>query len=127
MNRIVAEHKIIRMLDGRAQDETCVFEGFEFEGSIRLFKNRQLAVIHDLGRSQLSFMHGDPGNGVIVRRRGEAEAALSLLTRESNRGVLLPLDELKPARLQSPPASDGCLGIAADRAKVTQPSAASAA
>ncbi|HJS28530.1 MAG TPA: hypothetical protein VJ768_02840, partial [Anaerolineales bacterium] len=46
--------------------------------------------------------------------RGETEAALGLLTREGNRGVLLPLDELRPERLETYTGSDGYLGIAAD-------------
>ena len=56
MNRVRAEHEIVRMLDSRTQNETGVFEGFEFEGSVRLFEYRQLALTYDLWSSQLSFM-----------------------------------------------------------------------
>ncbi|HJS28128.1 MAG TPA: AAA family ATPase, partial [Anaerolineales bacterium] len=57
---------------------------------------------------------GEFVDGVIVQGRGETEAALGLLTREGNRGVLLPLGELRPVRLETYAGSDGCLGIAAD-------------
>src|SRR6266581_9344519 len=68
MNGVIAEHEVVGMLDGRAQDESRVFERFEVESTVRLFENRQLALVHDLRRRQLSPMHGDPGDRVIVRR-----------------------------------------------------------
>ena len=54
------------MLDSRAQDEARVFERFEFERAVRLFEHRQLACLHE--RCELSSMHRDPSNGVLVRR-----------------------------------------------------------
>src|SRR5712691_11721944 len=68
MNGVIAEHEVVGMLDSRAQDEARVFERFEVKSPVRLFEHRQLALVHDLGRCQLSSMHGDPGNGVLVRR-----------------------------------------------------------
>src|SRR5712692_6484320 len=68
MNGVIAEHELVGMLDGRAQDEARVFERFEVESPVRLFEHRQLALVHDLRRCQLSSMHGDPGDRVIVRR-----------------------------------------------------------
>src|SRR5258708_22963118 len=68
MNGVIAEHEIVGMLDGRTQDKARVFERFEFEGAVRLLEHRQLALVHDLRRCQLSSMHRDPGNRVLVRR-----------------------------------------------------------
>src|SRR3989442_8183253 len=68
MNRVHAERELVRMLDSRAQDEAGVVERFEFERAVRLFEHRQLALVHDLRRRQLSPMHGDPGHRVLVRR-----------------------------------------------------------
>src|SRR5712691_129125 len=68
MNGVIAEYELVRMLDCRAQDESRVFERFKVESAVRLFENRQLALVHDLRRCQLSSMHGDPGNRVPVRR-----------------------------------------------------------
>src|SRR5947208_4290667 len=68
MYGVGAEHKIVGMLDRRAQDEAGVCKGFEFEGAVRLFEHRQLALIHDLRRSELSLVHGDPRDRVIARR-----------------------------------------------------------
>src|SRR5712691_1451577 len=68
MNGVVAEHEVVGMLDGRTQDEARVFERFKFEGLVRLLEHRQLALVHDLRRCQLSPMHRDPGNRVPVRR-----------------------------------------------------------
>src|SRR6266571_7350841 len=68
VNGVIAEHEVVRMLDGRTEDEARVFESFEFESAVRLFEHRQLALVHDLRRCQLSPMHGDPGDRVIVRR-----------------------------------------------------------
>src|SRR6266480_3166914 len=68
MNGVVAEHEIVGMLDGRTEDKARVFACFKFEGLVRLFEHRQLALVHDLRRCQLSPMHGDPGDRVIVRR-----------------------------------------------------------
>src|SRR5437016_12011129 len=68
MNGVIAEHELVRMLDGRAQDKARVFARFEVESAVRLFEHRQLALVHDLRRCQLSPMHGDPGDGVPVRR-----------------------------------------------------------
>src|SRR6266568_5649759 len=67
MNGVIAEHEVVGMLDGRTQDKAGVFERFKFEGPVRLFEHRQLALVHDLRRCQLSPMHGDPGDRVIVR------------------------------------------------------------
>src|SRR5882672_4796667 len=67
VNGVVAERELVRMLDGRAQDESRVFERFKVESAVRLFEHRQLALVHDLRRCQLSPMHGDPGDGVIAR------------------------------------------------------------
>src|SRR2546425_7425524 len=68
VNGVIAEHEVVGMLDGRTQDEARVFEGLEFESAVRLFEHRQLALVHDLRRCELSPMHGDPGDRVIVRR-----------------------------------------------------------
>src|SRR5712691_8639081 len=68
VNGVHAERELVRMLDGRAQDEARVVERFEFERAVRLFEHRQLALVHDLRRRQLSPMHGDPGHRVRVRR-----------------------------------------------------------
>src|SRR5882672_4577622 len=68
MNGVHAERELVRMLDRRTQDEARVVERFEFESAVRLFEHRQLALVHDLRRRQLSSMHGDPGNRVLVRR-----------------------------------------------------------
>src|SRR6266581_4656726 len=68
MNGVIAEHDVVGMLDGRAQDEARVFARFEVKSPVRLFEHRQLALVHDLRRCQLSSMHCDPGNPVIVRR-----------------------------------------------------------
>src|SRR5712692_7955880 len=68
VNGVHAERELVRMLDSRAQDEARVVERFEFERAVRLFEHRQLALVHDLRRRQLSSMHGDPGNRVRVRR-----------------------------------------------------------
>src|SRR5712691_1431702 len=65
MNGVIAEHELVRMLDGRAQDESRVFKRFKVESTVRLFEHRQLALVHDLRRCQLSSMHGDPGDRVI--------------------------------------------------------------
>src|SRR5437667_5640799 len=68
VNGVHAERELVRMLDSRAQDEARVVERFEFERAVRLFEHRQLALVHDLRRRQLSSMHGDPGNRVLFRR-----------------------------------------------------------
>src|SRR5882672_9314640 len=68
VNGVHAEHELVRMLHRGAQDEAGVVERFEFEGTVRLFEHRQLALVHDLRRRQLSPMHGDPGHRVRVRR-----------------------------------------------------------
>src|SRR5439155_1754499 len=68
MYGIGAEHQVVGMLDGRTEDEARVSKGFKFEGRIRLFEHRQLALIHDLRRSELSLVYGDPRDSVIVRR-----------------------------------------------------------
>src|SRR5438034_8197837 len=68
MHGIGAEHQIVGMLDGRTEDEACVFKGFKFEGAVRLFEYGQLALIHALRRSELSLVHGDPRDRVIARR-----------------------------------------------------------
>src|SRR6266481_6815700 len=68
VNGVIAEHELVRMLDGRAQDESRVFERFEVESTVRLLEHRQLALVHDLRRCQLSPMHRDPGDRVIARR-----------------------------------------------------------
>src|SRR6266853_3906631 len=66
VNGVHAERELVRMLDSRAQDEARVFERFEFERAVRLFEHRQLACLHE--RCELSSMHRDPSNGVLVRR-----------------------------------------------------------
>src|SRR6266853_3355807 len=68
MNGVIAEHELVRMLDGRAKDESRVFERFKVKSTVRFFENRQLALVHDLRRCQLSPMHRDPGDCVLVRR-----------------------------------------------------------
>src|SRR6266853_2515021 len=68
MNGVVAEREVVGMLDRGTQDKARVFERLEFDGAVRLFEHRQLALVHDLGRCELSPMHGDPANGVIGRR-----------------------------------------------------------
>src|SRR3989442_2204328 len=68
VNEIVAEHEVVGMLDRRAQDKARLFEGLEFESAVRLLEHRQLALVHDLRRCQLSPMHRDPGDRVLVRR-----------------------------------------------------------
>src|SRR5436309_5602473 len=68
VNGVHAERELMRMLDRGAQDEARVVERFEFERAVRLFEHRQLALVHDLRRCQLSPMHGDPGDRMIVRR-----------------------------------------------------------
>src|SRR6266705_3310332 len=68
MNGVIAEHEVVGMLDGRAQDKARVFERFEFEGAVRFLEHRELPLVHDLRRRQLSPMHRDPGNRVPVRR-----------------------------------------------------------
>src|SRR5216684_6070548 len=68
MYGIGAEHQVVGMLDRRAQDEARILKGFKFEGRVRLFEHGQLALVHDLRRSELSLVHGDPGDGVILRR-----------------------------------------------------------
>src|SRR5712691_5338058 len=68
VNGVHAERELVRMLDGRSQDEARVFARFKFESAVRLFEHRQLALVHDLRRCQLSPMHGDPGDRVIARR-----------------------------------------------------------
>src|SRR5437879_211601 len=68
VNRVHAEREVVGMLAGRTQDKARVFERFEFEGAVRFFEHRKVALVHDLRRCQLSPMHGDPGNGVLVRR-----------------------------------------------------------
>src|SRR5882762_2242420 len=68
MNGVGAEHEVVGMLDGRTQDEAGVFKSLEFEGAARLLEHGQLALVHDLRRSQLSLVHGDPGDGMILRR-----------------------------------------------------------
>src|SRR5712691_13030985 len=68
VNGVHAERELVRMLDRRAQDKARVFARFEFESTVRLFEHRQLALVHDLRRCELSPMHGDPGDGVLVRR-----------------------------------------------------------
>src|SRR5258708_16398707 len=68
VNGVHAERELVRMLDGRTQDEARVFERFEFESGVRLFEHGQLALVHDLRRCQLSAMHCDPGNALLVRR-----------------------------------------------------------
>src|SRR6266581_1327923 len=68
VNGVHAECELVRMLHRRTQDEARVFERLEFERAVRLFEHRQLALVHDLRRCQLSSMHGDPGDRVIVRR-----------------------------------------------------------
>src|SRR2546427_7421231 len=66
VNGVHAERELVRMLDSRAQDEARVFERFEFDAPVRLFEHRQLACLHE--RCELSSMHRDPSNGVLVRR-----------------------------------------------------------
>src|SRR5712664_1032938 len=39
MYGIGAEHQVVGMLDGRTQNEARVFQGFKFEGRIRLFEH----------------------------------------------------------------------------------------
>src|SRR5712691_820393 len=68
MNGVIAEHEVVGMLDRRAQDKARVFERFKFEGAVRLFEHRKLALVDDLRHCQLSPMHRDPGDRVIVRR-----------------------------------------------------------
>src|SRR6266704_834886 len=68
MNGVIAEHEVVGMLDGRAQDKARVFERLEFEGAVRFLEHRELPLVHDLRRRQLSPMHGDPGHRVRVRR-----------------------------------------------------------
>src|SRR5713101_2832488 len=68
MNGVIAEHEVVGMLDGRAQDKARVFERFEFEGAVRFLEHRELPLVHDFRRRQLSPMHGDPGHRVRVRR-----------------------------------------------------------
>src|SRR6266571_3326618 len=67
MNGVIAEHELVRMLDGRAEDKARVFARFKIKSPVRLFEHRQLALVYDLRRCQLSSMHGDPGDRVIVR------------------------------------------------------------
>src|SRR6267378_1799296 len=68
VNGVHAEREVVGMLDGRTQDEARVFEGLEFESAVRLLEHRQLALVDDLRRREISPMHGDPGHRVIVRR-----------------------------------------------------------
>src|SRR5438034_4409973 len=68
VNGVIAEHEVVGMLDGRAQDKARVFDWLEFAGAVRLLEHRELPLVHDLGRCELSPMHGDPGDRVIVRR-----------------------------------------------------------
>src|SRR5882762_3881679 len=68
VNRVHTEGELVRVLDRRAQDEARVVERFEFEGTVRLFEHRQLALLDDLRRRQLSPMHCDPGDCVLFRR-----------------------------------------------------------
>src|SRR6267378_5269231 len=68
VNGVHAEREVVGMLDGRTQDEARVFEGLEFESAVRLLEHRQLALVDDLRRREISPMHGDPGDRVIVRR-----------------------------------------------------------
>src|SRR2546429_544504 len=68
VNGVIAEHEVMGMLDGRTEDEARVFDCFEFEGTVRFLEHRELPLVHDLRRCQLSPMHGDPGDRVLVRR-----------------------------------------------------------
>src|SRR5256885_6037682 len=68
VNGVIAEHEVMGMLDGRTEDEARVFDCFKFEGTVRFLEHRELPLVHDLRRCQLSPMHGDPGDRVPVRR-----------------------------------------------------------
>ncbi|MDX1437047.1 MAG: chromosome segregation protein SMC [Anaerolineales bacterium] len=75
---------------------------------------RDLIEVPERLDAAISGALGEYVNALIVQGRGEAEAALGLLTQENNRGILLPLEDLRPNRLHSAPPFDGLLGIAAD-------------
>src|SRR5579871_165205 len=68
MNRIHAKHEVEGMPGSRTEDEASVFNGFKFDGTVRLFEHRELAFVDDRRRGQLSLMQGQPGNCVIGRR-----------------------------------------------------------
>src|SRR6267378_214557 len=80
VNRVHAERELVGMLDGRTQDEARVVERFEFQSAVRLFEHRQVALVHDLRRCQLSPMHCDPGDCVLFR--GLVAPLLAFLQRD---------------------------------------------
>src|SRR5450432_3116200 len=66
--RVIAEHQVVRMLDGRAEDELGVGLGVKGDGLVRLLEERELAGLQRIRRAEASAADRAPGDRVLLGR-----------------------------------------------------------
>src|SRR5712691_1158950 len=69
MDRVVAQHERVWMLDRRSQDERCVTVRLELDGGAGFFENGELPCSDRRVRPQATLVDSEPCDGVSVRRR----------------------------------------------------------
>src|SRR4029077_2285976 len=68
MNGVVARHEIVRVLDGRAEDEARIRERFKLDRLVAPLENDDFAGRYTLRGRHHSLVRGDPGDVVVLGR-----------------------------------------------------------
>src|SRR5439155_1379254 len=69
MDRVVAQHERVWMLDRRSQDERCVTVRLQLDGATGFFENGELPFTDRRGRTQVALVDREPSDGVPFGRR----------------------------------------------------------